>query len=267
MRRVSAASFIVEPANLWQRRIARRFLDQAPRVDSANGETAFRLPSADIRIPLASVAWHADPIASQTDPWPRAEALEAAGIDAEVVYPTFAWSLLAITDEAFRMASLRAYNDWLADFCGASPWRFNSAALVSGGESGRAELSRCIARGARVAIIGVDGCEPIAALLQAAVAADIPALLVRAGGATPASDLSLFAGEAEQLAVDHADLGARFVVLGPGGETGGSVLRVTADQIHGGTAWGLLGGQIECGGDEAFLHGNGIRFHGLKTTK
>ena len=81
MRRVSAASFIVEPANLWQRRIARRFLDQAPRVEMADGEAAFRLPSADIRTPLASVAWHDDPIASQTDPWPRAEALEAAGID------------------------------------------------------------------------------------------------------------------------------------------------------------------------------------------
>jgi predicted TIM-barrel fold metal-dependent hydrolase len=265
MRRVSGASFIVEPANLWQRRIVRRFLHQAPRVEVADGE--FRLPSENVRIALASVPWHADPIANQADPWLRAAALEAAGIDAEVIYPTFAWSLLAIADEAFHVASLRAFNDWLMDFCGASPWRFTAAALVSGGESGQAELSRCVARGARTAIIGVNGRDPIDALLQAAIAADIPVLLVEAGGATPASDLSLFARQTERLVVAHAASGARFVVLGPGSETGPEILRVTVDPSDGGTAWGMLNGRIESRGDEAFLRGNAIRFHGLKMAK
>lgn len=264
MSRVSAASFVIEPGNLWQRRISRRFLEQAPRIVTLRAQPTFAVPLGNIAVPVRSVGWHADEIAALTDPWARAEALEAAGIEAEIIYPTFAWSLFAIEDEAFRLSCLRCYNDWLIDLCAASPWRFGFAALIAGGEAGEAELERCAARNARAAIIAADTEDVARPALKAAALLDIPVALLRSHGPLPTHDLQSFARESEVLAEQYAGQGNRFVVLGGVARAGSEMLHIREREVADGGAWGLLGQSAIATGDARFQRDAAAEFHGLK---
>jgi hypothetical protein len=124
VKRISAASFVIEPGNLWRRRITRRYLDQAPMITSTDGEKVFVCPAHPaIRIPLKSVPWYEEPIAS-SDAWVRARAVHSAGVESEIIYPTFAWSLFAIGDRELQTACIRSYNNWIFELCTASPARF-----------------------------------------------------------------------------------------------------------------------------------------------
>jgi len=95
------------------------------------------------------------------DPFARLVDMDRDGLDAEVLYPGplgglgQGGSLAGITDPDLRHACLRAYHDWLSEFCAVAPDRLIGLALarMEEPEFGIPELERCAAMGLRGAVV------------------------------------------------------------------------------------------------------------------
>jgi len=75
-----------------------------------------------VRHPINEGAW---------DPKVRLADMDAMGIDQSLLYPTwFAEGFHLVSDPDVAYALARAYNDWIADFCGTAPDRLFAAAMV-----------------------------------------------------------------------------------------------------------------------------------------
>ena len=157
-RMISAASGVIEPPDLWSKRLPQKFADICPRLaeteegvvwTAANklAETPSYLAAfADAhgrsrKISLETAAWLAG---AEGRRWLQ-DRDELAG---EVLYSTSAvWDLINDTEnDEFIVACYRAYNDWLAEFCAQDSQRFIGVAKVptTGAEDATAELVRAI---------------------------------------------------------------------------------------------------------------------------
>jgi predicted TIM-barrel fold metal-dependent hydrolase len=172
---VSADSHIVEPPDLWLKRIERRYRDRAPRLvveDDADYYVCEGALSEKASIGLlATQRKYAEPDArdfnqkgrwadvprSAYDPAHRVKELDAEGIEAELLYCSRGLLMYAIPDLDFRAACFRAFNDWLADFCRAAPRRLFGVAMVPTDSVPRAveEVERCAKLGLRGAMISI----------------------------------------------------------------------------------------------------------------
>ncbi len=71
------------------------------------------------------------PVAGASDPKARLADMDAMGVDQAFLYPTwFGEGFHLVEDPDVAWALARAYNDWLTDFCAASPERLFAAAMV-----------------------------------------------------------------------------------------------------------------------------------------
>ena len=82
------------------------------------------------------------------EPGPRVVDLDAERIDQTVLYPTNLLGVAGLRDVEFAVAQCRAYNDWLSDFCAASPQRLFGVAIIpqQDPEAAAAELRRAAAK-------------------------------------------------------------------------------------------------------------------------
>src|SRR5581483_2664901 len=64
------------------------------------------------------------------DPKAHLADMAADGVDASVIYFGIAVYAYNLKDRALRLACLRAYNDWLAEFCAEDPQRLIGVALL-----------------------------------------------------------------------------------------------------------------------------------------
>jgi predicted TIM-barrel fold metal-dependent hydrolase len=171
-RILSADSHVIEPADVWTARIDRRFADRAPRViKQAGGREGDFFVAEGLRpFPVAGFAVagvdpkdFADSMAAgypgvrpgAWDPVERLKDQERDGVLAEVLYPSLGMRLFQLEDGELRAATFRAYNDWLADYCAASPRRLAGAAMIALDDpaEGVRELERAAKRGLRGAMI------------------------------------------------------------------------------------------------------------------
>ena len=182
---VSADSHVAEPPDLWRKRIDRHFADRAPCIVSQDNGDFFVIdpsrPRKDgepgigpgIGIGLLATRrkyenpdnydfghngrWQDVP-ESAYNPDKRAAELDAEGIEAELLYPTLGLGIFGIRDREFRYACLRAYNDWLADYCAAQPRRLFGVAVIATDNIERdvAELERCAKAGLRGAMVAIN---------------------------------------------------------------------------------------------------------------
>jgi len=162
-RLISADSHVVEPPDLWTARVPARYRDRAPRQVRLERGDAWQieglaqpfpfgliqcagLPREQVRL---WVRWEeVRPEAWQ--PGPRLRAMDAAGCDAEVMYPSpRIQNAIAEheSDPGLQLACVRAYNDWLSEFCAASPERFAGIAMLPsvGVATALEELERALA--------------------------------------------------------------------------------------------------------------------------
>ena len=138
---VSADSHVVEPAELWQERIAPAFRDRAPKVvREENGDDVFYCDGTRL-IPPAGMSQAGKPPATRGrtmadvypgayDPKARLAHMRQDGIDAEVLYPSIAMRIFSVPDISLRQACFEAYNSWAADFCDEVPDRFKAVGVI-----------------------------------------------------------------------------------------------------------------------------------------
>ncbi len=145
MRVISADSHVLEPPDLWTRRLGSGpFAEQAPRiaVDAGTGAQTFLidgLAPQPVSLPgaagksaeeLRETGTIEDARAGGWDLDARVADQELDGVEAEVLYPSIAMSLTRIEDVEYQLACVRAYNDWLAELCAGAPSRVAGLALV-----------------------------------------------------------------------------------------------------------------------------------------
>lgn len=68
---------------------------------------------------------------SNHDPQVQLADMDTGGIDIQVIFPTSQLSLARIRETELATERARAYNDWLAAFCGADPRRLKGVAVVA----------------------------------------------------------------------------------------------------------------------------------------
>jgi predicted TIM-barrel fold metal-dependent hydrolase len=150
MRVVDADAHVIEPDDLWERYVDVELRDRAPR----HLNRAFGVEVDGIRINLPA-DWERDTSAAEIarrderinatfeELFPAAYArgfdapaqlddMDVEGVDLAFLYPSFGLFTLASSDidPVVAVATSRAYNDWLADFCGTEPARLQGIAMV-----------------------------------------------------------------------------------------------------------------------------------------
>src|SRR5438874_5545817 len=159
-RLISGDSHINEPPDLWQSRAPQKFKHRAPRMEHFPQGDAWVLEGGRDPIsfgsnrsgglpPEQNVTWcrWEDVRPGGYEPAARLEEQDQDGVDAEVMYPTprISSSLFWNTaDPEFHVWLIRAYNDWLSEYCAHAPERLVGVALLPniGAEAAVEELQR-----------------------------------------------------------------------------------------------------------------------------
>ncbi len=136
---------VIEPADLWVRYIDPRFKARAP-VGLTEVPRDLAIEWEGRRIPkntplsrrmlqvtqTAQVDRYAHAERRGYDARSQLEAMDREGIDVAVLFPSRGLFALAVDgmDPELAAAIARAYNDWLAEFCGENPQRLLGAAML-----------------------------------------------------------------------------------------------------------------------------------------
>ncbi len=172
-RIISSDSHVIEPEDLWEERIDKRFRDRAPRLHhqedadqwicdgmsfgaiGINQQAGVRFEDPE----QLSIAGSMDTVPlGGLDPTEHVKDMELDGVDAGVLYPSQGLTLFRVPASDIVSAAFRAYNDYLAEFCSPYPSRLKGIAMVNVDdvEEGVAELNRAAKLGLVGAMISVD---------------------------------------------------------------------------------------------------------------
>jgi predicted TIM-barrel fold metal-dependent hydrolase len=169
---ISSDSHIIEPPDLWTERIDPAFRDRAPRVvreesgdwwmiDGQRSMSFLGVQTGDRfekdATELIIEARFEDVRPAAYDPARYIEENRGDGIEASVLYPSEALLAYSIPDSALCSATMRAYNDFIADFCSEDPLRLKGIALLNVDDPNEAvaEMKRCRDKGLAGAMITV----------------------------------------------------------------------------------------------------------------
>jgi len=121
---VSSDSHIMEPADLWEKSLTQSLRAKYPKypVRNSPGEKP-----------------------GGYDPRARLDEMAVDGVTAEVLYPTYGLRLFALEDAELQEACFQIGNDWLIDYCKASPGRLFGIPMISlyNIKNAVQELERC----------------------------------------------------------------------------------------------------------------------------
>ncbi len=143
---ISADSHINEPPDLWTTRLPAKFQDRAPRMVDMERGSAWIMEGAVDPINFGLNVCGGTPPELQS-PWikwadvrkggyvpaERLKEQDQDGVSAEVLYPTPRVSNTVFwhtEDPEFHLACIRAYNDWLSEYCSQAPDRLLGVALM-----------------------------------------------------------------------------------------------------------------------------------------
>jgi predicted TIM-barrel fold metal-dependent hydrolase len=146
-RLISGDSHINEPPDLWQSRVPAQYRARAPRLEHLPEGDAWILEGAVDPINFGRNAFGGLPPRPNSswcrfdeirrggyDPAARLAEQDADNVDAEVMYPTPRLSQALFWDREdpeFHLAMIRAYNDWLSEYCAHAPDRLVGIALAA----------------------------------------------------------------------------------------------------------------------------------------
>lgn len=169
---IDCDSHVTEPPDLWTSRLGDRWGELTPHVVFDEKHQFYRWYAGGKRLAgvaaSAQAGWseypprypptleEADP--GSWDPKVRLERLDEYGIYAQVLYPNIlGFSLYAILEtdnDEFKLACVRAYNDFLTEFASADPERLLPISCLPfwDVEASVAEMQRCYEMGHRGAL-------------------------------------------------------------------------------------------------------------------
>ena len=144
---LSSDSHVFEPPDLWATRIDKKFRERAPYIlrvgdhdrlmvegDEKIGDIGL-ISGAGTRFETPEKITHEgrleDVDRGGYDPEEHIKDMELDGVSGELLYPSQGLFLFKIQDPDLLSAVFRAYNDWLAEFCGHYPDRLKGMALVN----------------------------------------------------------------------------------------------------------------------------------------
>jgi predicted TIM-barrel fold metal-dependent hydrolase len=169
--RISVGSHVNPPPSMWAERLPAKYRERAPKIVHRKHpqygeiemlafegkEMPFNFISADAGVRSED----AKPIGKSFldgqrggwDPVVRIDDQKRDGVDAEVLLDGV--TMLATPDRELKAAMIRAYNDWLADYCKHAPERFLGVAYLPVWDSALAvaEAERASKLGLRGALI------------------------------------------------------------------------------------------------------------------
>lgn len=143
---ISVDDHVQEPPDLWTGRLAARWQERAPRLERAADGTERWVVDGKTLLSGAGKAgalmadrnheprrWDEVPAAAYA-PAERLRAMDAAGVDCAVLYPTVAGlageAFGRIEDSELELACVRAYNDWLIEHWASASARFIPQCIV-----------------------------------------------------------------------------------------------------------------------------------------
>jgi len=168
---ISGDSHMFEPPNLWEERIDKAFRDRAPKVifDEEKKGLFLLIHGLAPRGISSSMGVGKKPEEYKDsfqkgletarpggwDPVERLKDMDIDGVYAAVLYTSHGRWIFMVEDVAYQEACLRAFNDWLAEFCSHNPKRLIGIGLVSlcNIENAVKELARCRKMGLKGALI------------------------------------------------------------------------------------------------------------------
>jgi predicted TIM-barrel fold metal-dependent hydrolase len=141
---ISADSHLTEPGDLWTSRVDPAFRDRVPRIeempegaawimDGVPDPIAFGFTVCAGKRPEDMRDWlHLSEMPSGGwDPAQRIRELDADNVDAEVLFPNRPWqAVVAQPDPVLHNVMVRAYNDWLSEYCSHAPERLGGVAAI-----------------------------------------------------------------------------------------------------------------------------------------
>jgi predicted TIM-barrel fold metal-dependent hydrolase len=147
---IDADAHVLEPGDLWTSYLEAKFKDQAPGLRrEANGKEVFRIDdnsSVDLVQQEGGVAVaggigmregqgptgnaYSDGKPGGFNPHLRIPDMDSEGIDAAFLFPTLGLFLGGIRDTEMAVASFRAYNRWVRDYCVEYPDRLFGIAMI-----------------------------------------------------------------------------------------------------------------------------------------
>jgi predicted TIM-barrel fold metal-dependent hydrolase len=128
---VSTDSHVMEDCDLWKERLPERFKDRAPKLwRDENGWYHLEAEGKNLDVPgLNSMLVEGRPGINSIED--RMRDLDAEGVDKELIFPQRTLSVVAFEDNELRMACIRAYNEWLADYCKPYPDRLYGIGILN----------------------------------------------------------------------------------------------------------------------------------------
>jgi predicted TIM-barrel fold metal-dependent hydrolase len=173
---ISVDDHILEPPNVWQDRVAKKFRDAAPRfVRDSQGEAwvyaGKRLPTPGLAAVAGKSAEEFTPLPITYedmrpgcyDPKARIADMDRSGVAASLCFPSLpgfcAETFFKSEDRELALACIKAYNDWhIEEWCAAAPGRFIPLALIPLWDVAEAarEIERTAAKGARAVSFSED---------------------------------------------------------------------------------------------------------------
>jgi predicted TIM-barrel fold metal-dependent hydrolase len=163
---VDADAHVNEPPELWHERVPAKWRDRAPRVaraDAGGDQWVFDDGAATRPVGLSATAGrhvvdfraeglgYADMRPGNFDPKARLADLDADGIAAQVLYPsvTLEGARVCGREPELQRCCVRAYNEWLAEFCDDTGGRLAGLAVMptTGVDDALAELDAALALG------------------------------------------------------------------------------------------------------------------------
>ncbi|HEX3246118.1 MAG TPA: amidohydrolase family protein [Chloroflexota bacterium] len=129
---ISADSHVLEPRDLWTDRLPVGLRERVPQLPNRREDK----PGA-------------------TDPADRLGVMQRDSVSMEVLYPTYALTQFGMEDQELQEACFRVYNDWLVEYCAATPGRLVGIPCISTYDIQHAvnELERCAAMGLKGALV------------------------------------------------------------------------------------------------------------------
>ena len=160
-RLISADGHVNEPPDVWVDRVPVALRDRAPKVvrfdegdawviEGVRDPINFGMNACAGLAPAAMKGWcrFEEIRRGGYDPAARLDEMAADRVDAEVLFPTprLSQAIIANPDAEYHVAMVRAYNDWIAEFCSYAPERLGGMAIVPnrGATAAVAEIERAL---------------------------------------------------------------------------------------------------------------------------